>query len=137
MFRIRVVLPLFRSLAFSFFAFLLTSAGRCQINNVGDDTSTPIEGAGHNYIKMLSETVNPANGSLSIRIQDPTAKARGITLPFSFNYDSNGVNHIGGAFQPYPQSDLTSISQGGWPYELPLMQGLIWSSATSGSRVFL
>jgi hypothetical protein len=60
MFRIRVVLPLSRFLAFSFFTFFLTSAGRCQINNVGDDTSTPIEGAGHDYLKMLSETVNPA-----------------------------------------------------------------------------
>src|SRR5271155_2824826 len=135
--RVRAFLPLVHFLVFASFALFLTRVAKCQILNVGDDTSTPIEGAGHNYIKMLSETVNPANGSLSIRIQDPTAKARGITLPFSFNYDSNGVNHIGGAFQPYPQSDLTSISQGGWPYELPLMQGLIWSSATSGSRVFL
>ena len=32
---------------------------------------------GHDYIKMLSETVNLANGSLSIRIQAPMPKGRG------------------------------------------------------------
>lgn len=81
---------------------------------------------------MLSETVNPANGSVSLRIQVPTAKARGITLPFSFNYDSNGVNHIVGGFQPAPQSDLTVVSQGGWSYGLPLLQGVLWNSTTPG-----
>ena len=30
------------------------------ITNVDDVTSTPIPGAGHDYIKILSETVNPA-----------------------------------------------------------------------------
>ena len=41
------------------------------VTNVDDTTSVPIPGAGHDYIKMLSETVNPANGSVSLRIQLP------------------------------------------------------------------
>jgi hypothetical protein len=101
-----------------------------QILAVGDDTSTPIEGIGHDYIKTLSETVNPANGSVSLRIQANPARARGITLPFSFNYDSNGVNHIVGGFQPYPESNLSGVSQGGWSYGLPLLQSVTWSSTT-------
>jgi RHS repeat-associated protein len=113
-------------------SIFLSSSAHAQINNVGDDTSTPIEGVGHDYIKALSETVNPANGSVSLRIKVPTAKARGITLPFSFNYDSNGVNHIVSGFQPTPQSDLTNISQGGWSYGLPLLQGMIWTTETAG-----
>ena len=64
-----------RSLALPMlFACLLLVASpgaRGQITNVDDTTSTPIEGAGHDYIKALSETVNPANGSVSLSIQLP------------------------------------------------------------------
>ncbi|MGD0224645.1 MAG: RHS repeat-associated core domain-containing protein [Terriglobia bacterium] len=88
-----------------------------------DITSTPIPGSGHDYIKMFSETVNPANGSLSVRIQVPIPKGRGLTLPFSFAYDSNGA--LGsvysitgqGTFLNYP----SFLSQGGWSYSVPLM----------------
>ena len=67
---------------------------QAQVTQVNDTTSTPVEGAGHNYIKLLSESVNPANGSVSLRIQVPIPKGRGITVPFAFAYDSNGVNHL-------------------------------------------
>src|ERR1700722_1038517 len=120
-----------RLFALSCISTSLAISAQAQINNVGDDTAAPIEGAGHDYIKMLSETVNPANGLVSLRIQVPTAEARGITLPFSFNYDSNGVNHIVGGAQPTPQSDFTVVSQGGWSYGLPIMQGIGWSSTSS------
>ena len=56
-----------------------------QVTNVTNETSTPIPGAGHDYIKMVSETVNPANGSVSLRIGVPVPPGRGLTLPFSFN----------------------------------------------------
>ncbi|MGB2672760.1 MAG: hypothetical protein WAO11_18785 [Candidatus Acidiferrum sp.] len=79
------------------FALLLVASASfapsspAQITNVTDDTATPVEGAGHNYIKLLSETVNPSSGSLSLRIQLPVPQARGTTIPFSLAYDSNGV----------------------------------------------
>ena len=91
--RLTFSLPLVRLFSFTF-VLLLASASLAQILSVGDDTSTPIPGVGHDYIRLLSETVNPANGSVSLRIQVPMPKARGITLPFSFAYDSNGVNHL-------------------------------------------
>ena len=87
-----------------------------QITSIGDDTSVPIQGVGHDYIKMLDETVNPANGSVSLRIQVPVPTGRGITIPFGFNYDTNGVNHL---VQTAPgqamwQSNTSYLSQGGW-----------------------
>ena len=49
------------------FALVSGSFASGQITSVTNQTSTPIQGAGHDYIKMLSETVNPSNGSASIR----------------------------------------------------------------------
>src|SRR5215469_14963338 len=45
--------------------------------------NTPQPGTGHDYIKLLSETVSPVNGSLSIRIGAPTSPQRGdVNFPF-------------------------------------------------------
>lgn len=79
--RIPFVACLFATLVFSAFAF-------GQITNVTNETSTPVPGSGHDYLKTLNETVNPANGSVSLRISVPIPKGRGLTLPFSFNYNS-------------------------------------------------
>jgi hypothetical protein len=112
------------------FALVVTLTMRCvaQITNVDDTTSTPIAGAGHDYIHLLSETVNPANGSVSLRINVPIPKARGITIPFSFSYDSNSVNHLlGGVPNPGTAkwaSDATSnsyLTSGGWSFSLPMV----------------
>jgi hypothetical protein len=64
-----------------------------QTVNLGDDVSRPIPGAGHDYIHMLSETVNPANGSLNIKIDLPIPKGRGLSLPFAITYNSGEVFH--------------------------------------------
>jgi RHS repeat-associated protein len=119
-----------RSLCVATIFALLPVLAQGQILNIGDDTSTPIPGAGHDYIKMLSETVNPANGSLSIRIQTPTPPGRGITLPFSFAYDSNGAQHLASAGngETYWNDNNAYLSQGGWSYSIPML------SNTRGSR---
>jgi len=126
-----------RSLVVLCVVLLVVSATHAQITNVTDDTSTPIEGAGHDYIKMLSETVNPANGSVSLRIQVPTPKGRGITIPFSFAYDSNSVHHLIPAYYPnYGQALWTSnigyLSQGGWHYSVPIASTANWG-VTAGT----
>jgi hypothetical protein len=43
------------------FAFVAVHAPVClaQITNVTNDQATPIPGVGHDYIKMLNETVSP------------------------------------------------------------------------------
>jgi RHS repeat-associated protein len=95
--------------------FLAAAALSAQITTVGNDTATPIAGAGHDYRGMLSEIVSPANGSISIRIATPAPKGRGISLPFSFNYDSAGINHL-----TIENGFGNWISGGnGWSYGLP------------------
>ena len=93
-----------------------------QVSNVADDTSTPIPGAGHDYIKMINETVNPANGSVSVRISVPVPQSRGFTLPFAFAYDSDGVLHLDGygAGAGWDSSG-SYFSSNGWAYTLPLL----------------
>ena len=65
-------------------AFAQTSFG--FVNNI---TSVPVPGSGHDYLRDLAEIVNPANGSLSVRIEAPRPKERALNYPFySFMYDS-------------------------------------------------
>jgi len=100
-----------------------------NILNVDDTTSTPIPGAGHDYIHMLSETVNPANGSVSLRIELPTPKGRGITPFFSIDYDSDSVQHLTpGATPGFAiwasdgdtwESYNTTNAPGGWSFAVP------------------
>ena len=91
-----------------------------QVTNVDSTPATPIEGAGHDYIHFLSETVNPASGSISLRIQLPTQSGRGLTLPFSIDYDSGSANHMVGALGYAQWSASTgTMGQGGWSYGVP------------------
>jgi len=46
------------------FALAVAPYASGQVSNVTNMTSTPIPGSGHDYIQMLNETVNPANGSV-------------------------------------------------------------------------
>ena len=112
------------------FLCCLLALSHAQITNVTDTQSTPIEGVGHDYIKMLSETVNPSNGSLSLRIEVPMPKGRGISLPFAFTYNSNGILHL------EPVEGLPGYSEwwtdrcgalGGWGTTLPGLCSHYWS----------
>lgn len=62
-----------------------------QTINLGGDLSRPVPGVGHDYIHMLNETVDPASGNLSLKIDLPVPKGRGLTLPFSITYNSGEV----------------------------------------------
>ena len=67
------------ALLFMLVFFSIVPRGWAQITNVTDVTSTPARGAGHDYIGTLSETVNPANGSVSLRVQVPVLAGRALT----------------------------------------------------------
>jgi hypothetical protein len=84
-----------RTLAVTVAILTVIPVAKAQITEVSNTTATPIPGVGHDYIKMFDETVNPANGSLSVHIDIPLPKARGITLPASLEYNSNNIGHIG------------------------------------------
>ena len=89
-----------------------------QTGNLGDAVQHPIPGAGHDYIKGLNETVNPANGSLNIKIDLPTLPSRGVSLPFAITYDSGEV------FSAIPFAYATG---GGW-----IAAGTLASRASEG-----
>jgi hypothetical protein len=99
-----------------------------------DATSVPLPGSGHDYIEMLNETVNPANGSVSVRIKVPLPPARGVQVPFSFDYDSNTANIFRTQALPKqqqaPGSDTLIGNEGflnsrGWTYGVPLLSSIV------------
>src|SRR5580698_3035304 len=83
------------------------------------ETATPVPG-GHDYIHLAAETVNPSNGSVTIKFNLPMPKGRGITLPYAPTYNSAGLYRVGlntttqlGAVTLL-QNDRTG--SGGYPY---------------------
>src|SRR5882762_3992694 len=89
------------------------------VNNI---TAVPVPGVGHDYLHDLDEIVNPANGSLSIRIEAPRPKERGLNYPFyAFIYDSTQQFTIqynlatGGAYACGPDTSPTDGSTGAPP----------------------
>lgn len=117
-------MPSFRPLLLVAVNLLLASPVLAQIPNATDTTTTPQPG-GHNYLHSPVETVNPANGSVSIRIPVRMAQGRQFALPFSFAYDSNGAHYIGEApagSPPTYETTTTAIGQlGGWSYTYPVL----------------
>ena len=65
-----------------------------SVGAVGDNVQPPKAGIGHDYIHLMSETVNPANGSLSIRINFPAPKGRGMTPPAYAAYNSGELDSL-------------------------------------------
>ena len=111
-----------------------------QIPSETDVTSTPVPNAGHDYIHAPNETVNPANGSLSIRIGVPIPPSRGFTVPFNFAYDSNGAFYLAtpcgavGSCSGFGWVDtISKLAQGGWSYSVPMLS--VQSSAVTMQTV--
>jgi|SRR5579859_875753 len=97
-----------------FVLFVLVNAFTCwgQIQSPTYDQMPPVPGVGHDYIKLLNETVQPATGAVSIRIGVPMPPGRGITVPFAFGYDSSSAHSgvgYGGNFG------------WGWNYTIPTL----------------
>lgn len=104
----------------------LASIAAAQVTTLTDTTSTPIPGAGHDYLGMLNETVSPENGSMSLRIGVPVPPGRKLTIPFSFAYDSNGVFFLQEDWQTGLGSEwgtnVGMLVSGGWSYSVPQLQ---------------
>lgn len=79
------------------FVLFLPYEARAQqqpaVGSVDGNVQPPMAG-GHDYVHMLAETVNPATGALSIRIQLPVPKGRGITAPAYWAYNSGEVSSL-------------------------------------------
>jgi YD repeat-containing protein len=101
---------------------IFSNLARAQVVNITDTTNAPIPGSGHEYLGLVNETVNPANGSLSVSIPIQVPKGRGLTLPFSINYNSNGAATIVDTDSgPNFSSVGDTYSTNGWSYSNPLL----------------
>jgi hypothetical protein len=116
---LRSFLPASLVLTLAAFAFF-PIPGQAQLGPVNGATATPTPGVGHDYIGDLVDTVNPADGSVSIRVKTPTPSGRGIKIPFSFNYDSAGtIQPVFNGTSVVPSANPRYLSSGGWTYGLP------------------
>lgn len=126
--------------ALSIFVWLAASASSslAQLPQVTSTTATPIPGAGHDYLSGVNETVNPVNGSVSIRIPVAMPPSRGITLPFSFAYDSSGFGYLQSPGQQGNSFQWASIATiaylGGWSNSVPLVSATeqFWTTTPEG-----
>ncbi|MGB0066344.1 MAG: hypothetical protein WBP85_18030, partial [Terracidiphilus sp.] len=57
------------------------TAPALQLTAPSDTIASPVPGVGHDYIKMLNETVNPENGAVNLNISIPTPSGRGLNFP--------------------------------------------------------
>jgi hypothetical protein len=104
-------------------ALFLVGPAFSQIGNLDNTTIPPTPGVGHDFIKMLGETVNPANGSLSLRIDLPMPKGRGLDLPLAIMYSSSGVQHLAGNQNGGGSwvNDAGQSTGSGWSVSVPTM----------------
>lgn len=75
-----------------FLCLSLTGYSQIQTGQPADAaTATPIPGSGHDYLHLLSETVDPLSGSVDIQINFGAPKGRGITIPAVYHYNTGSV----------------------------------------------
>ncbi len=102
------------------------TAPALQLNAPSDTIASPVPGVGHDYIKMLNETVNPENGAVNLNISIPTPPGRGLNFPFSIQYNSNQALFLTPSFQNLSFGlqwfdGIGEFDQGAWSYGVPLL----------------
>ena len=95
-------------------------------DEVNNGTSTPNAGIGHDYISLMGETVNPANGSLSFRLHAKVPPGRQLNFPFSFAYDSGSAYAAWGDGIGLAGLATTSqfLENSGWSYSVPIQSNM-------------
>jgi hypothetical protein len=103
-------------LGFVLLALSLSTAAAAQLPTVSGAVDTPSPGVGHDYIENNIETVNPATGTVSIRMGITLPKQRGFNIPFNYTYASNSV-----FAPPFSIAPNTPFFQGGWSLSVPTL----------------
>lgn len=116
-------------LATSIFCFI-ASVARAQVPDPVAAAQVPIPGAGHHYIGIGAETVNPADGSLSFDLPLQPPAGRQLSFPFGIHYNASerfspsgtgpGVNWV---LFPAPPFQLN-----GWNYQLPVYTAQVYQN---------
>ena len=77
-------------LVFGIIALVATGSDSCaQVPDPLLATQAPVAGAGHHYIGIGAETVDPADGSLSFDLPIKTPDGRELSFPFGIRYSSS------------------------------------------------
>lgn len=110
-------------------------SANAQITNVDGPQASPIPGAGHDYIRGLQETVDPAYGSVSVRIDLGAPASRGFSVPVALLYSSSGIDKLQANYQGISNIWYSGLSVG-WSYSLPTLHALLtqdqWNTLESG-----
>ena len=108
-------------------AITLIRTPLAQVSDPVVSAQAPIPGSDHHYIGIGSETVNPADGSLSFDLPLPLPTGRALSMPFGISYISTDQFHpyanglfSGSSFvvawqaNPPQPSYQSPLEQGGW-----------------------
>jgi len=92
------------------------------VPNVADATSPAPKEPGHALVHSrlgnLVESVNPANGQLSLRYALPLPPGMGFTPKFAIAYESTASNYLGNLAGGAQQ---TMLASNGWSYTAPVL----------------
>jgi hypothetical protein len=103
-------------LAIVFFGWFAMGTTWAQIKSVTADQAPPKPNAGHDYIKLMNETVSPSVGAVDITIATGTPAGREIGVPLAIGSDSNSTRHSGF------MDNAGYLEQGGWRLVVPQLQ---------------
>jgi hypothetical protein len=84
----------------------------------------PIPGSGHNYIGLATETVNPADGSLTFDLPLPLPPGRGLSFPYSIHYNSGLMYYLsayGYSGSTFPALTWVPTPQSSYPVSIPFL----------------
>lgn len=103
------------------------SARHCAAQGIDPVTAAqqPIPGAGHHYIGVGTETVNPADGSVTFELPIQTPQGRELSFPFAIRYSSSAPFFIAGSLgsggwtTPIANGTPAPFDLNGWSYDLP------------------
>jgi RHS repeat-associated protein len=100
-----------------------TPPALAQVPDPAVASASPIPGAGHHYIGLATETVNPADGLISYELPISVPAGRQLSLPFGFRYASSEQFYLteysfSSTLNWLPRLN-TGGEIGGWSYDLP------------------
>jgi RHS repeat-associated protein len=115
----------FFAIVLSGFLILLAASVTCaQVSDPLVAAQAPIPGAGHHYIGIGAETVNPADGSLAFDLPLQSPAGRELSMPFGMRYLGSDEFHPIGNWQSgftvvWQSNQTTPFQVAGWSYLLP------------------
>lgn len=114
----------FRPHALSILALVFVALpAAAQVADPVTTAEAPVPGAGHDYIGMPTETVNPADGSLSFHLTIKTPAGRELSFPFGISYRSTEpyylINYSNDTTLSWHPRPTTYGESYGWSYDLP------------------